>query len=159
MLLYHLIKGCTATWLKLSVLSCCEHTRALGNVEVLTPAGFQKSWTHLSIWKILLKEVPARIWQNQIPGPVDSSSSSSFPNRERRVKILFQSIDSTFWEVPQRVAGRGFNPISGSAISTWVTTEMTAASQNFGFLANKRRMELHFLYLLNTQWHPHPHIT
>ena len=40
MLLHHLIKGYTAMWLKLSVLSRREHTQACGNVEVLTLSDF-----------------------------------------------------------------------------------------------------------------------
>lgn len=111
------------------------------------------------IWKLLLKEVHACIRQNPIPGTIGSYSSSFFSNRESRVKTLFQSIDSMFWQLPQRVVGRGFNPINGLVISNRVTIEMTAASQNFGLLAHKMRMEIHFLYLLDTQCHPHPHTT
>lgn len=47
MLLHHLIKGCTAVWLKLNVLPAVSTTQAPGNMEVLTLAGHEKTWTNL----------------------------------------------------------------------------------------------------------------
>lgn len=47
MLLHHLIKGCTAVWLKLNDLPAVSTTQAPGKMEVPTLAGLEKTWTNL----------------------------------------------------------------------------------------------------------------